>query len=346
MAGKDEMRLHVPGMMLDEIEDACVAMGARAFRGRQMVDWLYGKLAAGLDEMLNLSKDFRARAAGRFDLYRSQVEETLTASDKTTKLLLKLLDGKRIETVLIPAPERLTCCISTQVGCAMGCILCASGLCGFERNLAAGEIVEQVLHAARAAGSRITHIVVMGIGEPLANYKEVLMAIKILNAPWAFNIAARRITVSTVGIPAAIERLAGEGLQINLAISLHASNDLMRNQIVPVNRKFGMDKILHAARHYFAKTGREITFEYALIAGMNDGVAAAEELARRLKNYPCTVNLIPFNPVPELGLEPATEQGVDEFMAVLRRRGVNVTVRKARGVDIHAACGQLRARNV
>lgn len=331
-------------MMLDEIEDACVAMGEQAFRGRQVVDWIYDKLAPGLDEMLNLPKDFRARAAGRFDLYRSQVEKTLTASDETKKLLLRLADANRIETVLIPAAERLTCCISTQVGCAMGCILCASGLCGFERNLAAGEIVEQVLHAARAASRRITHIVVMGIGEPLANYEQVLRAIRIFNAPWAFNIAARRMTVSTVGIPAAIERLAGEGLQVNLAISLHASNDRMRNQIVPSNRKFGMDKILHAARHYFAKTSREITFEYALIAGMNDGVAAAEELARRLKDYPCTVNLIPFNPMPELGLEPSTGRDVEEFMTVLRRRGINVTLRRARGVDIHAACGQLRAR--
>jgi 23S rRNA (adenine2503-C2)-methyltransferase len=344
MASKDEERLHLPGMMLDEVEDACVAMGEQAFRGRQIADWIYGKLAPGLDGMLNLSKDFRARAADRFDLYRSQVEETLTASDETTKLLLRLADGNRIETVLIPAAERLTCCISTQVGCAMGCILCASGLCGFERNLAAGEIVEQVLHGARAAGRRITHIVVMGIGEPLANYEQVLRAIRIFNAPWALNIAARRMTVSTVGIPAAIEQLAGEGLQINLAISLHASNDRMRNQIVPSNRKLGMDKTLHAARHYFAKTGREITFEYALIAGMNDGVAAAEELARRLKDYPCTVNLIPFNPVPELGLEPSTGQDVEEFVTVLRRRGINVTLRKARGVDIQAACGQLRAR--
>ena len=344
MSSGNEQRLHLPGMMLDEIEDACVAMGEQAFRGRQIADWIYDKLAPGLDGMLNLSKDFRARAAGRFDLYRLQVEETLTAADKTTKLLLGLADGNRIETVLIPAAERLTCCISTQVGCAMGCILCASGLCGFERNLAAGEIVEQVLHAARAAGRRITHIVVMGIGEPLANYEQVLRAVRVFNAPWAFNIAARRITVSTVGIPAAIEQLAGEGLQINLAISLHASNDRMRNQIVPSNRKFGMDKILHAARHYFAKTGREITLEYALIAGMNDGVAAAEELARRLKDYPCTVNLIPFNPVPELGLEPSTGQDVEKFVTVLRRRGINVTLRKARGVDIHAACGQLRAR--
>ena len=344
MASGKEKRLHLPGMMLDEIEDACVAIGQPAFRARQIADWLYDKQVQSFDEMRNLPKDFRSSGAGKFDLYRSEIKETLTASDGTTKLLLELADGKRIETVLIPGAERLTCCVSSQVGCSMGCVFCASGLCGFERNLGAGEIVEQVLHAARAADRRITHIVVMGIGEPLANYKQVVKAIKILNAPWAVNIAARRITLSTVGIPAAIERLAGEGLQINLAISLHASNDRMRNQIVPYNRKVGIDRILHAARHYFAKTGREITIEYALIAGMNDGVAAAEELARRLKDYPCTVNLIPYNPVPELGLEPATDAGVREFVSVLRRRGINVTVRRPRGVDIQAACGQLRAR--
>jgi len=184
----------------------------------------------------------------------------------------------------------------------------------------------------------------MGIGEPLANYKQVVRAVKILNAPWTLNIAARRITVSTVGLPAAIEKLAREGLQINLAVSLHAPNDRIRNQIVPVNRKVGIDRILHAARHYFAKTGREITIEYALIAGMNDGLAAAEELARRLKDFPCTVNLIPLNPVPELGLEPAGRESVEEFVATLRRRSIKVTVRRPRGVDIHAACGQLRVQ--
>ena len=329
--------------MLDEIEDACVAMGQPAFRARQMAQWFYQKQVQSFDEMRNLPKEFRRRAERTFDLYRSEIEQTLAASDGTTKLLLKLSDGNRIETVAIPQAGRLTCCLSSQVGCAMGCILCASGLCGFERNLSAGEIVEQVLHGARAAERRVTHIVVMGIGEPLANYKAVVRALKILNSPWSANIAARRMTVSTVGIPAAIEKLADEGMQLNLAISLHAPNDRIRKQIVPSNRRVGIDKILHAARHYFAKTGREITIEYALIAGMNDGSPAAEELARRLKDFPCTVNLIPFNAIAELGLVPASEESVREFLAVLRRRGINVTIRRPRGVEIQAACGQLRA---
>jgi len=343
MAREKEERLHLPGMTLDEIEDACVALGRPAFRGRQIAGWLYNKLVADFSGMRNLPADFRAQAARRMDVRRAEVEETHKAADDTTRLLLRLHDGKHIETVLIPDGKRLTCCISSQVGCSMGCIFCASGLAGLERNLGAGEIVEQVLHAARAAEGRITHIVVMGIGEPLANYRAVVRAIRILNAPWGLNIAARRITLSTVGIPAAIERLANEDLQINLAISLHAPNDRIRNQIVPANRTTGIDRILHAARHYYAKTGREITIEYALIAGMNDGAAAAEELTRRLRDFPCTVNVIPFNPVAELGLRPPAQQDVREFVDVLRRRGINATLRRRRGVEIEAACGQLRA---
>jgi len=331
-------------MTLSEIEDACVALGQPAFRGRQIAHWLYSKLATDFTEMRNLPKEFRTLAAKRMDVLRAHVEETRTAADGTARLLLRLHDGKHIETVLIPEGKRLTCCISSQVGCSMGCILCASGQAGLERHLTAGEIVEQVLHASRAAGRRISHIVVMGIGEPLANYRAVVRAVRILNAEWALNIAARRFTVSTVGIPAAIERLADEGLQVNLAVSLHAPNDRMRNQIVPANRRTGIDKILHAARHYYAKTGREVTIEYALIAGMNDGPAAAEELARRLRDFPCTVNLIPFNPVAGTDLQPPTAAGVREFFDILRRRGLNVTIRRRRGVEVEAACGQLRVR--
>ena len=343
MAPKKDRKLHLPGLMLSEIENACVAMNQPAFRARQMADWLYAKGIASFDEMLNLPRDFRTAAAHTFDLLLAAVEQRLEAPDGTVKLLLRQPDGARIETVIIPEPERLTCCISSQVGCGMGCVLCASGMCGIERNLAPGEIVEELLHARKAAAARITHVVVMGIGEPLANYQAVMKALRIINAEWAFNIAARRITVSTVGLPAAIERLADEDMQINLAISLHAPNDLIRNQIVPANRRIGMDRVLHAGRHYFVKTGREITIEYALIAGMNDGPAAAEELARRLKDYPCSVNVIPCNPVPELGLQPPPESEVGEFVDILRRRGIRATVRRPRGVEIAAGCGQLRS---
>jgi len=339
-------RLHLPGLYLREIEDACVELGQPAYRAKQMADWFYGKGVQTFDEMRNLPADFRSRAAQKIDLYRATVEQQLTAADGTMKLLLSLNDGAQIETVAIPEAERLTCCVSSQVGCAMACAFCASGRCGFERNLAPGEIVEQVLHAGRAAGSRITHIVVMGVGEPLANFRAMVKAIRVVNADWALGIAARRITVSSVGFPEAIERLAAEGLQINLAISLHAPNDRIRNQIVPANRKVGIDRLLHAGRHYFARTGREITFEYVLIAGINDGAAAAEELARKLKDYPCTVNVIPCNPVHELGMQPPTDQGVQEFIGVLHHRGIKATVRRPRGVEIAAACGQLRAASV
>ncbi|HUU68695.1 MAG TPA: 23S rRNA (adenine(2503)-C(2))-methyltransferase RlmN [Planctomycetota bacterium] len=339
-------RLHLPGLYMPELEDACVSLGQPAYRAKQIADWFYGKGVQSFDEMRNLPADFRSRAAQKIDLYRSAVEQQFTAADGTMKLLLSLNDGARIETVVIPEADRLTCCVSSQVGCAMACAFCASGRCGFERSLAPGEIVEQALHAGRAAGSRITHVVVMGVGEPLANFRAVVKAVRIINADWALGIAARRITVSSVGFPEAIERLAAEGLQINLAISLHAPNDRIRNKIVPANRKVGIDRLLHAGRHYFAKTGREITFEYVLIAGINDGMAAAEELARRLKDYPCTVNVIPYNPVHELGMQPPTEQGVQEFIGVLHRRGIKATVRRPRGVEISAACGQLRASRI
>lgn len=341
--GDKQKHLHLPGMFISELEGAFDEMGQPKFRAKQMMDWYYAKGVQTFDAMKNLPAELRARAAERIDLYRSSVDEQLTAADGTMKLLLKLKDDARIETVIIPEPERLTCCISSQVGCAMGCVFCASGMCGLERSLSPGEIVEEVMQAGRAAGRRVTHVVVMGVGEPLANYKAVVKALKILNADWSLNIAARRITVSTVGFPEAIEQLAAEGLQLNLAISLHAPNDLIRNQIVPSNRRIGMDRLLHAGRHYFAKTGREITLEYALIAGMNDGVAAAEELARRLKDYPCTVNVIPYNPVHELGMAAPTEKGVQEFVDVLHHRGIRATVRRPRGVEISAACGQLRA---
>jgi len=338
--------LHVPGLTIEELTDAVVALGEPVFRAKQILDWLYRKLVCDFTEMRNLPKTFLAEAATKLEICRASVEDVFVSQDDTRKLLLRLHDGARIETVIIPENERLTCCISSQVGCGMGCVLCASGMFGLERNLTAGEIVEQVLHAAKQAGRQPTHIVVMGIGEPLANYDAVLRAIKILNADWAFNIAARRITVSTVGIPDAIERLAGEQLQVNLAISLHAPNDMTRNQIVPANRRFGIDKILHAGRHYFTKTGREITIEYALVAGMNDGIAAAEELARRLKGYPCTVNLIACNPVPELGVKPPPYAGVKQFLDVLHKRGIRATIRKPRGVEVGAGCGQLRAERV
>jgi len=336
-------RLHLPGLYLRELEDACASLGQPAYRAKQMADWFYGKGVRSFDEMRNLPAEFRSRAAEKIDLYRAAVEQKHAAPDGTIKLLLSLHDGARIETVAIPEADRLTCCVSSQVGCAMACALCASGRSGFERNLAPGEIVEQVLHAGQAAGSRITHIVVMGVGEPLANLRAVVKAVRIINADWALGIAARRITVSSVGFPEAIERLSAEGLQINLAISLHAPNDRIRNEIVPANRKVGIDRLLHAGRHYFAKTGREITFEYVLIAGLNDGEAAAEELARRLKDYPCTVNVIPCNPVHEFGMQPPTERGVQEFIGVLHRRKIKATVRRPRGVEIAAACGQLRA---
>ena len=253
-------------------------------------------------------------------------------------------DDNIIESVLIRDRQRITACISSQVGCASACGFCASGIHGLVRNLSIGEIVEQLLHIKNSlpSGQMITNVVLMGIGEPLANYDNVLKAIRIINADWGLGIGARKITVSTIGLIKGIKRLADEGLQINLSISLHAPNDTIRNLIVPINKGTGIKNILAAAQEYFEKTGREVTFEYVLIDGVNSSVENAKELAEKLKNFQCNINVIPLNPVPEFTCKPPSEKKVKAFCAVLEEAGINANLRRKKGSGINAACGQLR----
>lgn len=348
-------RLHLPGVELAEMQAWLVDNGQPRYRAEQIADWVHVKGADSFEQMTNLSKPLRVWLAQRADIYRSRISAESTAADGTRKLLLTWPDGESIETVWIPEPGRHTACISTQAGCPVGCGFCASGLDGLRRNLAVGEIVEQALRVRRliaaetqntdAEPARLSNIVVMGMGEPLANYDAVIAAIRILNAPWGLNIGARKITLSTVGLPKQIRRLAEEGLQLNLALSLHAPEDELRQRLIPWG-KAPISELLRACGYYFERTGREITLEYVLLDGVNCEPQHAAGLARIAKGLRCNVNLLRYNPVAGLPFGRPSAETAYTFQQALRELGVNAHIRTSRGQDIDAACGQLRRRQV
>jgi len=319
--------------------------GLPAYRADQVLKWVWQRARGEFEKMTDLPKDLRGWLAERLEVFRSRIVEHRKAPDGTRKLLLAWRDGQTCECVLIPDRDRRTACLSTQVGCPVGCAFCASGLNGLKRNLTVGEICEQLLRLHQAAsGNRITHVVFMGMGEPLANYDATVAAIRAINAKWGYGLGARRITVSTVGIPSRIRDLAEEGLQVNLAISLHAPTDALRRQIVPWAAKYRIAEILDAARYYFERTGRQITLEYVLLAGINDHMTQAQQLIKLAKSLPCSVNLIRYNPVPGLPYKRPTSQRAYEFQQALKKAKVPAKIRKSRGLDADAACGQLRIR--
>jgi 23S rRNA (adenine2503-C2)-methyltransferase len=313
-------------------------------RARQIRRWILAGRAENFEQMTDLPRDLRQLLANEFVALGTQVTRHLESSDGTHKLLLRLQDGQLIECVLIQEAERHTACISTQVGCGMGCVFCASGLNGLERNLTVGEILEQLIRLRNLlpAEQRLTHIVVMGMGEPLANLDNLVDALDVAGAKEGVGIGARHITISSVGLPAKIRRLADLGKQYHLAVSLHAPNDALRTEIVPTNDKTGLADILEAADYFFERTGRQVTFEYVLLSGINDRVENARELAQRLEGRHAHVNLIPFNDVDGLSFRRPTDEALANFVAALRRAGVSVKVRKRKGSEIDAACGQLR----
>lgn len=315
-----------------------------AFRAKQIRKWLIRQRITGFQQMTDLPADLRNRLADEFRFSSFEITGHQIASDATEKLLLKLQDGELVECVLMRDPGRRTVCISTQVGCAMGCVFCASGLLGVKRNLTAAEIFEQVLvlHRLMKDDEQITNIVVMGIGEPLANYRHLMDALDLLTSEDGFGLGARRITVSTVGLPEKMREFARSGRQFNLAVSLHAPNDALRTEIVPVNRNIGITDILDAADDYFEQTGRRISYEYVLLSGINDQPQHAAELADLLRGRNAHVNLIPMNGVSELVMTAPGEPDTERFRNLLESRGVTATVRKRKGADIDAACGQLR----
>ncbi len=338
-----EGRTALLGLTRDRLAAWLAERGHPRYRADQVLEWVYGHGVESFDDMTSLPKQLRADLAGSMTLYASKVVKRSDSADGTVKLLLRWPDGCTSECVLIPDEPRRTACISTQVGCPVGCVFCASGLDGLARNLTAAEIVEQALRVRRlCAPERLTNVVFMGLGEPLANYAATLAAVRTINAPWGLGIAARKITVSTVGLPSQMKRLAEENLQITLALSLHAPNDDLRRRLIPWAESVTIAALVEACRAYFDRTGREVTLEYVLLAGMNDQPGHAVELADLCRQMRSNVNLIPYNGVPGLPYEAPSEPDRHRFLRLLRERGVNAHLRRSRGPDIAAACGQLR----
>lgn len=321
-----------------------VEHGQPKFREKQIRKWILQKRADSFAAMTDLPQKLREELAANFVVLSSHVALHKKASDGTEKLLVELADGKRIECVLLRDGDRRTICISSQVGCAMGCVFCASGLSGVERNLSTEEIVEEALHLQRLLpdDERLSHIVVMGMGEPLANLDRLLPALDVASSPDGLGISARRITISTVGLPAAMRRLVERGSRYHLAVSLHAPNDEIRDRLVPVNDKIGMDAVLTEADRYYEESGRRLTFEYVLLGGLNDAPEHAEELARRLRGKTALVNVIPYNAVAGLPYKTPSGNSIHRFCRILTDAGINVQVRERKGDEIDAACGQLR----
>ena len=329
-------------MTTPELETLAESMGQPRFRGRQIAVWLYKRNVDGIDEMTNLPSDFQERLLQDSVLYRAKVITTNTSKDGTSKFLLELEDEQRIEAVLLPYEDRVSACVSTQVGCAAGCTFCATGMTGLVRNLTAGEIADEVLTLQKNSPRRLSHIVYMGMGEPLLNYDNVLKSIHILNDE--IGIAMRHITIWTVGITPRIKQLAGEQLQLTLAISLNAPNDNLRRRMMPISEKYPLAELMAACKQYAESTHRRITFEYLLIRGLNDSIPLANELAALVKGILCNVNLIPYNTVEGLPLSRPSQAHVQAFRSVLEGAGVTVTQRMERGHTVSAACGQLKRR--
>lgn len=340
------------GLTPEEMTVLVVELGQPGFRGRQLAEWVFQKRALSLEAMSNLPKPLRAALAERVAARSMSVARVEGSADTTRKFLLKLHDGRFIETVLIPASpalygeksDRRTLCVSSQVGCAYDCRFCASGLAGFTRNLSAAEIVEQVAQVEAQTGERIDNIVFMGMGEPLANFSHLTRALEILNAEWGVGIGARRMTVSTSGLAPQIKRLADLPLQIRLAISLHGASDAVRDQIMPVNRKHPLDELFDALAYWKQRHKQRLTFEYILIAGVNDGLDQARLLVKRARSVDAKVNLIPYNTVHGLPWKRPDEARQEAFLQVLAEAGVPATLRREKGHDIAAACGQLRLK--
>jgi 23S rRNA (adenine2503-C2)-methyltransferase len=339
----------IKSLTLGDLSAQLAVDGQPDYRAKQITDWLYKKRAESFAAMTDLPAALRAALEESFTFAKPEVVRVLGSKDTTRKFLLRLADGNLIESVLIPASpalygetsDRLTACVSTQVGCAYGCKFCASGLDGFTRNLAPDEIVDQLLAIERESGERIDNIVFMGMGEPLANLPNLLAAVRVINAPWGLEIGARHITISTSGLAPQIRQLAAEPTQFRLAISLHGATDEVRNRIMPINRKYPLAVLLAACDFYVAKKKR-LLFEYILIAGVNDSDEQARVLARHVLRLSAKVNLIPYNTVEGLEWTRPPRARQENFLRILREHGAVATLRREKGHDIAAACGQLR----
>ncbi|MDP8266500.1 MAG: 23S rRNA (adenine(2503)-C(2))-methyltransferase RlmN [Candidatus Aceula meridiana] len=343
MNSQRNLKPDIKASSLEEFLNYFSDQGLKSFHAKQLFKWIYQKGAEYFEDMTDLSADLRKKLKNDFAFSHFSPEKVLTSKDGTKKFLFAVGENEYIESVIIPSSKRTTLCISSQVGCKFACRFCASGLNGFSRNLTTAEILNQILYIKNhEKGAMITHVVFMGVGEPMDNYDNVFKSIRIINSSSGLNIAARRITVSTCGLIPQIRAMAKEGLQIELAVSLHAANNTTRSQLMPVNRKDPLDKLLATCKSYSKATKRQITFEYVLIKGVNDSQEDARQLARQVKGMLCKINLITCNQVKALACCSADRQQAVKFQNILLQKGILVTIRAPRGEDIAAACGQLR----
>ena len=331
---------------LDELKEELKNIGEKPFRAEQIFKWIYESRVSSFDEMTNLSLELREKLKENYNIKQFNILKKQVASDGTKKYLFDVLDGNAIETVLMEYHHGYSICVSSQIGCKMGCKFCASTGIDFIRNLSSGEIVEQILAVERDNGIKISNVVFMGIGEPLNNYNNVVNAIRIINNPKGINIGARHISVSTSGLVPGIYRLADENIQCTLSISLHATNDEKRSSMMPVNNAFPIKELIQACKDYIAKTNRRISFEYALAKDNNDNLEDSKELVHLLKGMLCHVNLIPINKIENGAYSKSSNENIMKFRDYLNAHGIVATIRRELGSDIDAACGQLRRKNL
>jgi len=336
-------KIDIKSFYLDELTSEVATLGLPSFRAKQIYEWLHIKAAQSFDEMTNISKELREKLQEKFSFTALQVANSLHSElDETEKYLFRLQDDRVIESVLMKYHYGNTVCISSQVGCKMGCKFCASTIGGLERNLLPSEMLDQIYRIQALSGERVSNVVVMGTGEPFDNYDNLMRFLRILTDSNGLNISARNITVSTCGIPDRIRAFALEGLPITLALSLHAPNNEIRKQLMPVASRYELSTVLDACVFYYEKTGRRLTFEYSLIEGVNDEERQARELAILVKGLNCHVNLIPVNPIKERNYQKSDNRKIQNFKNTLEKYRINVTIRRGIGADIDAACGQLR----
>jgi 23S rRNA (adenine2503-C2)-methyltransferase len=335
--------LDIKSLYFEELAQEFKSMGLPAFRAKQVYEWMHVKLVAGYDEMTNLSKDLRETLKEQYPLTVLEKADALySASDGTVKYLFRLKDGRVIESVLMRYHHGNSVCISSQVGCRMGCRFCASAIGGRERDLLPSEMLDQVYRIQVLSQERVSNVVIMGTGEPLDNYDNVMRFIRLVTDPQGLNISVRNITVSTCGIPDRIRAFAEEGLPVTLALSLHAPNNEIRRRLMPVASKYELKEVLDAFLYYYEKTGRRLTFEYSLVDGVNDEEEHARELSKLVKGINCHINLIPVNPIKERDYRKSENKKIQNFKNILEKNRINVTIRREMGADIDAACGQLR----
>ena len=346
MRGTDAEMIDIKSMLKAELAETLKRDGYPAYRAEQVYLWLV-KGVSSFEQMLNVPKALRKQLSEKYYIASAEVERKFSSKvDETVKYLFRLRDGEFVESVLMKYKHGYTICISTQVGCKMGCKFCATGKSGFVRNLTASEMLAQIQSAQLDNDIRISNIVLMGMGEPLDNYDNVLRFLRLVSVPEGLNIGMRHISLSTCGIIDKMRALANERLQLTLSVSLHAPNDDIRNQLMPINKRFGVEELLEACRFYIEKTGRRISFEYAMISGVNDADACANELARKLAGMLCHVNLIPVNGIEatKSTYKKSGRERLDSFVRILAKRGITATVRRTLGADINASCGQLRGK--